>query len=715
MRIEKVHLRRFCQHEDLEVEFSPGLNAVRGAIGSGKTNLLNALVFAVTGDLSRLHGVKTDNITQPLAAKKATVDVWLSHGAAQVQLSRSIPTGQSLKFVGDDKTEPLTRDSEISATLEKLLGVNQRLLLDYVFVPQWGIFAFIDDLPSVRAKAFSELFGASQAEQLYKIVGDHKIDIPAPSLAADQVKARLQENRDLLADSYKTLDGTYGQVPDEWNHEADPDYVLCGEWQKKDRLTTRHQQLTAESQKLHTQMVDAAALVQATTKTLDELQELADESKEIAESARADLKTWAMHEQVAQNKKRYYAALATTEKELRELTAPTKPADYVHGQTRIELEKRLFEINSCIHQINGFLANIQRGRGQAECPTCGTPSVQLDHLAAEFQTTVGELKPLATAMTVQLNRSKLYDQEEAGFSHLRTNLETRAKEIGVSLAGIEEVSPPTLSKEQTAQLVADYDAVLTAVSTKRTLRHSHDTQLATMRGQFQNLNKHIASVSRELGPLTVTREEADVALIRYNQRKAQVTERMMLKLRLQDLQRLIADDEVALVRCQEEMKKAETARRLVSHLDEVRTVCKDLPRVVAEHHFNEMRAKINKTLEEFNLPFRIHQFLEKELRFILKFTNGKLMPAERLSGGQRVLFALAVRIVVNSRFAQELGLLCLDEPTAGLDDDGLACLEIALGRLRELSQARGLQVILITHDAGLDGLFDRVIKLQSAS
>ena len=83
-----------------------------------------------------------------------------------------------------------------------------------------------------------------------------------------------------------------------------------------------------------------------------------------------------------------------------------------------------------------------------------------------------------------------------------------------------------------------------------------------------------------------------------------------------------------------------------------------------------------------------------------------------MSGGEKVILALAFRIAVNSLFASDLGLLCLDEPTAGLDDDNMQCLEKALARLKDLSSERGLQCIIVTHESErLARLFDNVIRI----
>jgi DNA repair exonuclease SbcCD ATPase subunit len=62
-------------------------------------------------------------------------------------------------------------------------------------------------------------------------------------------------------------------------------------------------------------------------------------------------------------------------------------------------------------------------------------------------------------------------------------------------------------------------------------------------------------------------------------------------------------------------------------------------------------------------------------------------------------------------FAGKIGFLSLDEPTASLDQHSLGALEVALGRLRDLSESTGLQCLLVTHEPSLAGLFDGVLQL----
>ena len=80
-------------------------------------------------------------------------------------------------------------------------------------------------------------------------------------------------------------------------------------------------------------------------------------------------------------------------------------------------------------------------------------------------------------------------------------------------------------------------------------------------------------------------------------------------------------------------------------------------------------------------------------------------PLASLSGGQRQ------RALVAQGLAQRAGILLLDEPTVGLDDEAHDLISAAIAR----EAARGVAVVHATHDAEVIRLADRVIRLQAGA
>ena len=225
-----------------------------------------------------------------------------------------------------------------------------------------------------------------------------------------------------------------------------------------------------------------------------------------------------------------------------------------------------------------------------------------------------------------------------------------------------------------------------------------------MRQMQQRADEELVSLSG------VTLEKAQQATESLQRDKVRYQKKRDLNFQKNSLQALLQQDEQTLRLHEEQARKRQRSLFLSDHLREVRNVfhrdC--LPRKVAEYYLDIMLEDLNDVLIGPGIPFHVHSV--QNLNFQVN-KKGRIYPANRLSGGEKVIFALAFRMVVNYLFARELGLLCLDEPTVGLDKDNLACLEVFLNRLRTFSRDSGLQVLIVSHEPDLGHLFDHVISL----
>ena len=57
MHIKEIRLKNFLSYGDCRVEFSPGVNAVYGLNGSGKSNLLKAVEYVLSRSFLKVHSV----------------------------------------------------------------------------------------------------------------------------------------------------------------------------------------------------------------------------------------------------------------------------------------------------------------------------------------------------------------------------------------------------------------------------------------------------------------------------------------------------------------------------------------------------------------------------------------------------------------------------------------------------------------------------------
>jgi DNA repair protein SbcC/Rad50 len=124
---------------------------------------------------------------------------------------------------------------------------------------------------------------------------------------------------------------------------------------------------------------------------------------------------------------------------------------------------------------------------------------------------------------------------------------------------------------------------------------------------------------------------------------------------------------------------------------------------------DDMVESINRVLKDFDDPFAVRT--DEGLSFTAQFPDSTIEVAPRLSGGQKVVLALAFRLAVNSLFAGEAGMMFLDEPTVFLDGHNVSCLGKVLAQLQAITRKRGQQIIMITHEEVLERGFDQLIRL----
>ncbi len=137
-----------------------------------------------------------------------------------------------------------------------------------------------------------------------------------------------------------------------------------------------------------------------------------------------------------------------------------------------------------------------------------------------------------------------------------------------------------------------------------------------------------------------------------------------------------------------------------------------LPKLVAQGNLVNMEYDINKCLEMFGNPFWADA--DENMGFNVHFPGAPPHRAEMLSGGQMGIFAIAFRTAVNALFGVDIGMMFLDEPTAGLDEQNVAYFHTALTKLA--LEVRGKrQLAIITHANDLRTAFDQVIEIGCAA
>jgi DNA repair protein SbcC/Rad50 len=707
MRFDRVELQNVCQHVATTVEFGEGLNGIFGPNGSGKSNVLKMMRAAVLGDYRTNAGKKLDNVNKLASASaKSRIIVNVTHGDAEIEVIRGLQRAKSQMRINGG--EPILGDSKIDAALLDVLGVNTKILSDYVFVMQGDIFhGIVDASDADRSRSLQALFNTGWAETCWTAVGERMrgVVVPDVAVAIDQLKLQVAEVEAEIEATAAELQG-YDDLA-EYDATTDPARAVVAKNVRRNQLKAEIDRAEAAVD-THAETVTSLQAEDVELQTRLRAGEAAVVKLPAAAAVATQLAEWAAYRKLAAARARHATEEARLAADAAAHWEPEEPIGYV---TNPEVYRTDLATASSRRQEALDFVELFSGCDEVLCPTCKQKTPALLSVVAEKEALAVEMATEIERIDAVLVVTREHDRALRQWQDWQTR-HNAAAAAHASNQVVDTGDPPATAEADlrntqseiavASQLVQDLTADVAAVA----------AELAAARGQMLTHEETSTRLTQEREGLQLTREAFEAA-------QAAIAD---TDTRLQARTTLLAEKQASLGaqrRCVRALQAAEAeaaaaakSRRWLEHLGVMRSALhRDaLPRLVAQSYLEVLRDDINELLEMFDAPFQVD--VEDGLSFLAHF-NGHDQPVARLSGGQKVLFGIGFRVAVNALFAREAGLLCLDEPTEYLDEQNVGCLTMALSHLRALSEAEGMQFIVITHERTLEPLFDRVVRLPA--
>jgi DNA repair protein RecN (Recombination protein N) len=201
--LELLRIRNLALIEDAELEFSPGLNALTGETGAGKSFIMRAVDF--------LMGERMDKKLVRPGAEKATVEALfvLPEGETVIRRELSAETGRSRVFVNDTlSSQPTIRDMAARLVIHTSQHGQQKLLSPAFQSEILDSFLPDRSLPSERNERLAVLNDVLERKQRL----------------AEKYEA-LQKQREFLEFQRKEIDAVDPQ-PDEENELEERKKIL---------------------------------------------------------------------------------------------------------------------------------------------------------------------------------------------------------------------------------------------------------------------------------------------------------------------------------------------------------------------------------------------------------------------------------------------------------------------------------------------------------
>lgn len=708
MRIEKIRLKNVGPHEDLVVELAKGLVGILGANGAGKSTLINSVYAALTNDFSRFGGTKADVIKNDCGRANSFIELTGCHRGRDFLLTRWLKPNKNQLNIGEKE---YTKASEVNEAVERELNIPKSIIDKYVFVNQWDMFSFLSQTASERAKTFQHLCGVSSASKIHKTCSEYVNKIKGTEIIDNSLE---------LTEQIETHEARLAELSDEF--EADE------KLQVEDSVIDEALVLLTKKEECD------VALEFVTTKTLEleEVRESITEYKDqylLAKQTRSFLRgeLLKVKEHSLYPLTQQYSGLKTLCKDIRIVKKRVKAAAEDRQTARAavaELEEedsdRIDEIDTRQEELLALKglqshfdefskANFIRGE---ECPTCkqSVDKHHIEQIRSEVKARELELGKLQDEYEELVALRQRHEELVDAYTWA-VNVHEKAKE---QLAWHEDELPEGFERSD-LKVIGELAAQARGIRTD--LRKNSKDRILGLKAMVQELRKQEKKLAAEIKAnqeLVDQMPDADDFIAASDL----IEKQQELEHRLDTLEKLHSEVNLSAERLKGTLKNlksklAEQAK--IRNLTEVISETGDLfhwnnlPKIVAQSNMELLVGDINENLELFNDPFFVEA--SDDLTFRVFFPGKPPVKASQLSGGQKVVLAIAFRAALDRVFGHDAGMMFLDEPTAGLDADNITYFHEALEQLAsKVTESR--QLVVITHVQELGGVFDQVVEIQ---
>jgi DNA repair exonuclease SbcCD ATPase subunit len=713
LHLIRTVLKNVGPHAHTVVDWKRGLVGVYGRNGSGKSTLLDATFACLTNDWSRFDGVRLDSIYS-LAGEdeESYVEVEAEHDGVPFKVVRGLrPVRHELHV--PDRKKPYTSAGDISKQLGERLGIDPKLIGTYVFVPQRGMYAFLDQTPSVRAAAFQHLCRTTAAADACEAINNKLKELEKVVVTSDSSDelvatiARSRGQRDELRVEYDEL------LPLVLTDEelAEGQGILT----KAERFKLVESQLAPALERLElaeAELVRAQALARERLETATSTASLVELKGKVVTSYQAALSALVSREKVEARVEVRRQALALVETDVRE--KPAEPAMRVDLDTaRDELARLRQQLADARKTVKLFETD-----GVIECPTCGTPVTSLqEHITLArgvILSTGGEIPKLESSIIAEedyLSQSRAY---HTWASRHHVKLDAARRELTLALGDLDALGPRVTVPDDAVGLAAEYEVLLLRQESETKLAHKADRLAAAAESTLSAARQEVDRLSASLEENRVSPKRAERARQVLADHERAWTRAAVIDSRLTTLAHSIRRDEEALERQRTVAARDKKRKKAIATLSRLRDEVMHhtrLPQVVASANLAAMVDDINEALAQFSSPFWVEA--DEGLGFLVHFPGEPPRRAERLSPGLKGVFALAFRRAVASLFGADVGMMALDEPTDGLDAENLGHMRDALKTMADEVRGRR-QIIVVTHAETLLPSFDQVVRVETA-
>ncbi|MEM7815886.1 MAG: AAA family ATPase [Candidatus Aenigmatarchaeota archaeon] len=656
--ITRVSLKGWKSHLDSELEFSKGVNAIIGIMGSGKTSVMDGISFALYGNFPALQSRKvtiSDLIMKkPQRKSKAEIELVFSVNGNSYSIKRVIEErGTTVAEIRKDGRLVDVNPQNVTKQVEKILQMDYELFSRAVYSEQNGLDYFLRVPKGQRMQQIDSMLKVDQFED----VRESCVSLANRIANSVKEKARIvsQLESEMLSERIENI---VNEI-DELKGKARPIKIrlesLKGEIESLSKRLSGFEGLETEANKKKRELDALNASIGEIVSSLE------NKKPEIKGKEGLDLK-------------KEIAAVEDGIKNIEEDIRGKRETLNGYREQIASIMARMEIVENAIKELEGI---------EAKCPVC------------ESQITEERKKSLIKA---RRSERKAFDGElhslEEKIIAVSGEIQALEKRLRLNISEREKL----VHLESDIRLVREWERRL---EEKKRERERVEAELKRMEEELSRTD--IKKLRSELQEKAIEQREANVML-------------SSLREKILDREEMLRDLEKRNSLLKDYREEIERDRNAIESLNTFVGVLRATQEQLREEFLKNVNRIMSAVWNEI-YPYAdftgIRLVVDKDYVLQLKGSEGWINVDGIASGGERSMACLALRIAFSLSFIPNLRWLILDEPTHNLDSNAInQFIEV----LREKMPSFVEQVFLITHDEriseGVQGAEGVLYKLE---
>ncbi len=727
--ITRIKLENWKSHHETDLEFSEGVNALIGTMGSGKSSVLEAIVFGLFGTTPSLNSrdVKLDDLIRrnPSPAEEASVEIEFEVDGTEYSVKRELKRGKGterseLRKEGELIEAPSTR--EVTEQVEELLGLSFKSFVRAIYSEQNDLDLFLNMRPGNRKERIDELLKIDRFENARKTIvkvennlkneleqkqeelGELEEEFEEEEL--EELEEDIEERRETLEDtreSIEELDEKLGEKQEKREELEEKKETFRKLEKRATKLETREESLQEELEKIEGKLEkydNPEEKLEECRKEKKKLEEKEDDINDLEKDlsyARKEKKKLEEEIEELEEKAEKFEEIEDIEKEIKELT---KVVDEIRQKGNTKHVERT--------NLEESIENLQDSDG--ECPTCGKEldEEHREKVFKERKAKIEKLKKQENKLKKEFEK-KQEKKEKLGekrdelleFKSAEEKLEQRQKELKEKNKEIEE------AEKELEELKEDFSENRTEELEESIEELEKTEKRDELEEKLEHIEEKLSEAEEELEELEFDEDELEETRDRVSELKE---EKSVKKKELESEEELIQEKEKRKEQMQRQKDKKQDLEEKVEKLDAVLDFSHDYRhglektqvslREMFVERLNRMMDDIWDQLYPYDDYYSIRLNAEKDYLLELLDSENKWISAEvEVSGGERHSAALVMRLALTFTLSPKLEVLMLDEPTHNMDSSAVD--ELA-ETLRKNSHDLIKQLFIVTHDPSLE-------------